>query len=77
MFLYLALLSCLSHSIDTCTVVIEKIRNMHAVSANQTAFILHFNNKWLLSYDTEQNMENTFRVSHILQLISRAVRRVK
>ena len=35
----------LSHSIDICRVAIKKIGNMHAVSANQIADILHFNDK--------------------------------
>ena len=34
-----------SHSIDICTVPIKNIKNMHAVSTNQIADILHFNNK--------------------------------
>ena len=34
-----------SHSIDICTVAIKNIRNMHAVSTNQIADILHFNDK--------------------------------
>ena len=38
-----ASLSCVSHSIDICTVAIKNIRNMHAVSTNQIADILHFN----------------------------------
>ena len=42
--IYNAFLSCISHSIDTCTVAIKNIRNMHAVSINQIADILHFNN---------------------------------
>ena len=33
--------------------------------------------KWLLSHGAEWNMGNIFRVSHILQLISRAFRRVE
>ena len=44
-FAYLALLSCVSHFIDICTVAIKYIRNMHAVSTNQIADILHFNDK--------------------------------
>ena len=38
-------LSCVSHSIDTCTVAIRNIGNLHAVSTNQIADILHFNDK--------------------------------
>ena len=38
-----ASLSCVSYSIDICTVAIKNIRNMHAVSTNQIADILHFN----------------------------------
>ena len=46
MFCISASLSCPSHSIDICAVVIKKkIRNMHAVSTNQFADILHFNDK--------------------------------
>ena len=44
-FVYPTSLSCVSHSIDICTVAIQNIRNMHAVSTNQIADILHFNNK--------------------------------
>ena len=36
-------LSCASYSIDICTIAIKNIKNMHAVSANQIADILHFN----------------------------------
>ena len=32
-------------SIDICTVANKNIRNMHAVSTNQVADILHFNDK--------------------------------
>ena len=32
-----------SHSIDICAVAIKNIKNMHAVSTNQLADILHFN----------------------------------
>ena len=42
-FVYRTSLSCVSHSIDICTVPIKNIRNMHAVSTNQVADILHFN----------------------------------
>ena len=31
------------HSIDICTVVIKNIKNIHAVSTNQIADILHYN----------------------------------
>ena len=41
---YPTLLSSVSHSIAIHTVVIKNIRNMHAVSTNQIADILHFNN---------------------------------
>ena len=37
-----ASLSCVSHSIDICTVAIKDIRNMHAVSTNQIADIFLF-----------------------------------
>ena len=39
------MLSRVSNSIDICTVAIKNIRNMHAVSTNQNADILHFNGK--------------------------------
>ena len=42
-FVYLSSLPCISHSIDVCTVVNKNIRNMHTVSTNQTADILHLN----------------------------------
>ena len=42
--------SCVSHSIDVCTVAITNIRNMQAVSNNQTVDILHFNDKAHLRY---------------------------
>ena len=46
-FVYPAYLSCVSHSVDICTVAIKNIWNMQAVSTNQIADILHFNdNKW-------------------------------
>ena len=35
----------ISNSIDIYTVAIKNIGNMHAVSTNQTADILHFNDK--------------------------------
>ena len=44
-FVYPAWLFCVSHSIDICMVAIENIRNMHTVSTNQIADILHFNDK--------------------------------
>ena len=43
----LYLQSCVSHSIDICTVAIKNIRNMHAGSTNQIADILHYNDKFL------------------------------
>ena len=46
-FVYPASLSCVSHSIDICTVAIKNIRNMHAVSTNQIADIFHFNDNIL------------------------------
>ena len=46
-FVYPASLSCASHSFEICTVAIKNIRNMHAVSTNQIADILHFNDKLL------------------------------
>ena len=33
------------HSMDICTVTIKNIKNMHAISTNQIADILHFNDK--------------------------------
>ena len=39
------LASCVSHSINICTVVIKNINNMHAVSTNQIADILRYNDK--------------------------------
>ena len=45
-FVWPASLSCVSHSVDICTVEIINIRNMAAVSTNQIADILHFNNKF-------------------------------
>ena len=47
-FAHLALLSCVSHSIDICTVAIKNIRNMHALSTNQIAGILQFNDNFKL-----------------------------
>ena len=46
MFLYSVLLSCVSNSIDICTVAIKNIRNVHAVSTNQIADLLHFNDRF-------------------------------
>ena len=37
------MLSCVSHFIDIRSVAIKNIRNMHAVSTNQIADIVHFN----------------------------------
>ena len=42
-FVYPDSLSCVSHSIDSFTVAIKNIKNIHAVSASQIADILHFN----------------------------------
>ena len=42
-FVYPASLSRVSHPIDICTVAINNIRNMHAVSTNQIADILYLN----------------------------------
>ena len=39
---------------------------------NLDGILCRYNNMQLLSYGAECNMENIFRVSHILQLISRA-----
>ena len=39
---YPAELSCVSHSVDICTVAIKNTRNMHAVSTNQFADIFSF-----------------------------------
>ena len=49
-FVYIAYLSCISHSIDICTVGNKNIRNMHAVSTNHIADILHFNDKYIYIY---------------------------
>ena len=52
-FAYLAKLSCVSNLIDICTAAIKKFRNIHAVSANQVADILHFTyKKYYLSIRT-------------------------
>ena len=45
MIVYPTLLSCVSHSIDICTVAIKNTRIMHCVSNNQFADILHFDDK--------------------------------
>ena len=45
MFCISRLALCVSHSIDICTVALKNIRNMQAVSTNQIADILHFNDK--------------------------------
>ena len=42
--------SCVSHYIDICTVGIKNTRNMHAVSTNQTADILNFNDDVQYNY---------------------------
>ena len=44
-FVYPTEHSCVSHSIDISTVSNKNIRNMHAVSINQIAYILLFNDK--------------------------------
>ena len=38
-------ISCVSHSINICTVTIKNVGNIHAVSTNQIPDILHFNDK--------------------------------
>ena len=53
-FVYPASLSCDSHSIDICTVAIKNIGNMHVVSTNKIADILHFNDKWPYPQLTEK-----------------------
>ena len=45
-FAYFGSLSCVSHSIDICTVAIKNIRNIRAISTNQIVDILHFNNNY-------------------------------
>ena len=47
-FLYLAQLSCVSHSIVICMVAVKNLKNIHTVSTNQIADILHFNNKGII-----------------------------
>ena len=44
-FVYPVYLSCVSDSIDVCTVVIKNGRYMHAVSTNFITIILLFNNE--------------------------------
>ena len=45
-------LSCVSHSIDICTVAVKSIRNLKAVSTNQiTTDILYFNENALYAFD--------------------------
>ena len=39
-FAYPASLSCVSHAINICTVAINKIRNMHALSINQITYFV-------------------------------------
>ena len=53
-FVYPASLFCISHSIDIYLVVIKNIRNMHAASTNQTADILHFNDKGPLNCNSKK-----------------------
>ena len=43
---YPSQLSCVSHSINIFTLAIKNIRNMHAVSTNQIADFLHFNDNY-------------------------------
>ena len=42
-------LSCVSHSIDICTVAIKNIRNMDAVSTNKIGDIMHFNDSYIIN----------------------------
>ena len=51
--LHVYVISCVSHPIDICTVAIENIRNMHAVSTNKTVDILKFNDNQ--NYATRQH----------------------
>ena len=44
-FVFSAKILCVSHLIDICTVGIKTIKNMHTVSTDQIADILHFNYK--------------------------------
>ena len=44
-----ASLSCVSHSIDICTVAIKNIGNMHAVLTNRIADILQSNDNKMYS----------------------------
>ena len=55
---YPAEFSCVSRSIDICTVAIKNTRNMHAVSTNQFADILHFNDN--TNYYSHQLLNKTF-----------------
>ena len=55
MFVYLALLSCVSHSTDLWNEVIQNIRYMHAVSTSQIADILHFNDNKNVLYSALYN----------------------
>ena len=45
MFFISRSLSCASHSIGICTVLVNNVRNMYAVSTNQTTDFLNFSNK--------------------------------
>ena len=54
-FVYPFSLSCVLHSIDICTIAIKYIGNMHAVSTNQIADILYFNdNYYYLERDNDK-----------------------
>ena len=66
-FAYPASLSCVSHFINICTLAVETIRNMQAVSANQIADILGFN---ILVFIAQMSRYGKFTAMHKLILIA-------
>ena len=60
-FVYLALLSCISHSMDIFTLAVKNIRNMHAVSPIQVTDTLHHNdNEFYMKYPYIESNMNSF-----------------
>ena len=55
-FIYPTSLSCVLHIIDICTVAIKNIRKKHAVSTNQVADILHFNDNAIYQAQTSKKL---------------------
>ena len=76
-FVYPAQLCCGSHSIDICTVAIKNIKNMHAVSTNRNADILHFNDKGQYKFKCFLYPSSLSRVSHSINICTVAIKNIR